>query len=344
MVFDSFNMNIPSLHTCFEKKRSARGAESVRREKWNNRSRYLSKYGHLHPKLETAERYQYDGLYSLHKAQPFERLYNVENGYVVEDGWLPKKVYRSVLGDQHQEVNPTIIAQAALLHFNNAIEFGHSFDPFLKLADLLVEIIKKDGSVRYEFNWYYYLSQVEFESGWVSAMAQGQCISVLVRAHGVTQDARFLEYAKLLFEFMNKSVAKGGTRGDLADLHPDLSGFPSFEEYVSSPNNFTLNGWVYALLGVYDLMCAWPESQYKQMLNRVFSHHIASLSTILPLYDFDGLSCYDLGYITFDAPPNFNLGYHETHIRQLRILGKLSGHALFFDYANVWQDFLTGEV
>ena len=82
---------------------------------------------------------------------------------------------------------------------------------------------------------------------WLSAMAQGQCVSVLVRLFLESGEARFAESAAQRMRPLAKPFAEGGVRSYLA-------GSPILEEYPTDPPSHVLNGAIFALWGYYD---AW---------------------------------------------------------------------------------------
>ena len=59
-------------------------------------------------------------------------------------------------------------------------------------ADKLLELQDPAGAFRYPFAFKYYLLEKPLPAGWVSAMAQGQGLSLLSRAYLVTHDQKYL--------------------------------------------------------------------------------------------------------------------------------------------------------
>jgi hypothetical protein len=85
------------------------------------------------------------------------------------------------------------------------------------------------------------------EAPWYSAMAQGQVLSLLSRLHELTADEAYLAEARRVFR-------------TLADPGPRKAPWVTWverrylwlEEYPGSPPDHTLNGFLFALFGVYD--------------------------------------------------------------------------------------------
>jgi len=69
----------------------------------------------------------------------------------------------------------------------------------------------------------------------------------------ITKDGRYLHAAENSFQFLTMPQGEGGTLTNMADLNPSLYKYIFFEEYFSKPNGYTLNGFMFTLLGIYDL-------------------------------------------------------------------------------------------
>src|SRR5690606_29452397 len=104
---------------------------------------------------------------------------------------------------------------------------------FLAAVDRLLKMQDEEGAFRYNFAWKYYLTKEIYEPGWVSGMAQGQALSALSRAYYVTHDPKFIEAGNKALDFMIRPVEEGGTMTTLGDLHPSLTNYIFFEEYIS---------------------------------------------------------------------------------------------------------------
>jgi len=240
-------------------------------------------------------------------------------------GGLPEVRY----GDAYYR-NPVTMSQFALMQHG-----AGEHEQFLATADALLEMQDLDGAFRYQFPWTYYLSGETYAPGWVSGMAQGQALSVFARAYHLTGDKRYLTAGNLAFDFMLIPTTDGGVMTTLADLDQSLSGYIWFEEYVSSPANYTLNGYMFALLGLYD----W--SHYNPVAGDYFGKGIESLVNMLPYYDIGGMTCYDLGHITFgDKDPHVNTKYHGVHIKLLHALHSITGNRWLQHFEHLWQSYI----
>ena len=223
------------------------------------------------------------------------------------------------IGGGRQVVFPTTVFQKALGHWDAWIESGRS-DAAQQKAFL--------AAVRWA------VSAQDERGGWpcwsvlglrrpsdYSAMTQGQGISVLVRAGGVTADAVFLESARRALGPMLAPVAEAGcARWEPAGL--------VLEETPCDPPNTILNGWIYALFGLYDLLLAVPVEEARQALEST----VEALAACLPRFDAGYWSYYDTAGNL--ASPY----YHEAHIGQLRALEMVfPGHAVFHEMRAVFE-------
>jgi len=147
------------------------------------------------------------------------------------------------------------------------------------------------------------------------AMAQGEGVSLLLRAYALTGEERFLATSQKAINFMLKPVSEGGT----ADGHILL-------EYTHLPA--VMNGWIFAWWGLYDyVIVAQDKGHYKEWLEK----SCASLEENLSAFSNTYWSMYDLaGHIVSPF-------YHHLHIAQMQAMYQLTGHAIFRHYQEKWE-------
>lgn len=241
--------------------------------------------------------------------------------------------------------HPVRLAQDALKYYGSYIVTGdkEAIRVFLMVANKLLDIQENNGAVPYNFRWRYYLTKKDYEPGWVSGMAQGQVLSVFSRAFHITQDRKWLLACKKTFRFMITPKEKGGVLVDLCDLDPSLERYIFIEEYISTPNNYTLNGYMFALLGIYDLLKLYEEVNYNSTVVKYYwQEGIKTLKKILPLYDIGGMSSYDLGHYTFpDKMPHVAARYHHVHIALLKVLASIVDESDFNTTAEKWSMYVV---
>jgi hypothetical protein len=236
--------------------------------------------------------------------------------------------------------NPVTVSQYALTQYGQYINGNNQAkEKFLKAVDVLISLQENNGGFQYPFAWEYYLTGEIYSPGWFSGMAQGQSLSVLSRAYHLTNDVKYLEVGDKAFEFLIVPVNQGGVMATLSDLDPSLKEYIIFEEYLSEPNNYTLNGFMFTLLGLYD----WTNinSPQSDEASLYFSKGLETLVKILPYYDIGGFTAYDLGHLSFDKNPHIGVNYHFIHIYLLHALHSITRNDHLFYYENRWSQYVN---
>ena len=175
---------------------------------------------------------------------------------------IPQLDYHGHIGLQY---NPIAIAQYGLGNYNLWRQTG---DPtrkqkFLLIADWLCSHLEPNAHGlavwNHHFNWEY---RDTLRAPWYSALAQGQGISLLVRAHKETGDPRYLDAARRAFITFQRPISEGGV------AFTDESGDLWFEEYIVSPPTHILNGFIWALWGIYDYFLATKDISAQDLFSR----------------------------------------------------------------------------
>lgn len=119
---------------------------------------------------------------------------------------------------------------------------------------------------------------------WVPAVAQGQIISILIKAYQMTDDADFLITAERAMSSFRYSIDEGGVTWTSEE------GFAVYEEYPSQPPSHILNGHIWAMFGLYDYyrVTGSPDAL------SLFNAGVNTLKRYLPSYDVGFWSKYDL--------------------------------------------------
>lgn len=278
--------------------------------------------------------YSFDGDYLNYG---INKHYYVNDSLIFDDNNVPKVKY----GDGWY-YNPVTVAQYALTEYGKFVRGDENAKgTFLEAVKMLLILQDADGAFRYNFKWRYYLSEEPYEEGWVSAMAQGQVLSVLSRAYVMTEDERYLDAGKRTFDFMITPIKDGGTLTTLEDFHPSLNNYIFFEEYISNPNSYTLNGYMFAVLGLYD----WVKvnkviGNEEDIYNEYFESSMKSLVKVLPYYDIGGFSAYDLGHYTYSKEPHIGNSYHMVHISLLHALYYVTEEPMLKFYEQSWSSYV----
>jgi D-glucuronyl C5-epimerase C-terminus len=186
------------------------------------------------------------------------------------------------------------------------------------------------GDVAGVYTFPYAWRRYACDAGFRSAMAQGEAISLLLRAFQETGQDRYLQRAVTAAASYLRTIEEGGVmwRG------PD--GAVIFEEAAALPASHILNGWIYALWGLFELHLIVDDPA----LQAIYEKSLATLRTYLPYYNGRDWSYYNL----LACPSGFRkyatLKYHGFHIAQLSVLTSMTGDSYYANIAARWQAFL----
>lgn len=120
----------------------------------------------------------------------------------------------------------------------------------------------------------------DLRSGWYSAMSQGHAVSLLARAfHHSGGNRKYLRAAVNALKPFSVPSSSGGV------LAKFMGTLPWYEEYPTTPSSFVLNGFIYSLLGLYDLKQISPKSKGGREAGLLYDQGMESLKRMLTLYD-----------------------------------------------------------
>ncbi|HET9307126.1 MAG TPA: D-glucuronyl C5-epimerase family protein [Candidatus Sulfotelmatobacter sp.] len=240
---------------------------------------------------------------------------------------IPQLDYHGHIGLQY---NPIAIAQFGL---GNCNLWRRTADPerrkkFFLIADWLAAHLEPNAHGlavwNHHFNWEY---RDTLKAPWYSALAQGQGISLLVRAHKESGDSRYLDAAHQAFASFQQPIDTGGV------AFIDESGDLWFEEYIVDPPTHILNGFIWALWGVYDYFLATRDHSAHEL----FSRGIRTLLHNLDRYDVGFWSLYEQAGTRL--PMVASRFYHQLHIVQLRVMHRLTDEEAFTFVADRWENY-----
>jgi hypothetical protein len=240
---------------------------------------------------------------------------------------IPMLDYHGRIGPQY---NPIAVAQWGLGNYNL---YRHSGDggrkqKFLAASDWLCSKLEQNAAGlwvwNHHFDWEY---RTTLKAPWYSGLAQGQGISLLLRAHRETNNPAYLTASQQAFESFQKSIAEGGV------VFTDPRGDRWFEEYIVTPPTHILNGFMWAAWGVYDYFLATKDSVAK----RLFEAAVQTLRGNLEHYDLGFWSLYEQSGTRL--PMVASAFYHRLHIVQLEVMYRLTGDEIFARYAQRWASY-----
>jgi heparosan-N-sulfate-glucuronate 5-epimerase len=185
-------------------------------------------------------------------------------------------------------------------------------DAARSIAEQLVASQQRGG--RHDGGWLHHeplAHTYRLSAPWLSALPQGEGVSLLVRVHQHTGEERFADAARRALRPLQRPVADDG-------VCASLDGDPFPEEYPTDPPSYDLNGAIFALWGFHDAAIAFDD----RSLGAEFERRVDALARSIHRWDTGRWSRYDL----FPHPvPNVSSGaYHALHINQLRALNILA--------------------
>ena len=162
------------------------------------------------------------------------------------------------------EYHPTTVAQYALAHWNQYLvtnDENHS-QIFLAQAQWFVEHAINIGED--SIGWPIFLPHPEVHSGgsYLSALAQGSALSVLVRAYQFTDEAIFLEVAHRAVRTFEHDILDGGVSTPVG-----ADGI-FFEELAVYPAAHKLTSFIFALFGLYDYVLLTANARIEKVISR----------------------------------------------------------------------------
>lgn len=236
---------------------------------------------------------------------------------------VPMLNYFGVIGTQY---NPCAIAQWGL----GAWQCWHDGDEtaealFWRAVEWLRKNLTIDPTGRgfwyYKFNFDAY----GLRTPWISALAQAQGISLLLRAYKARGLESDLVLVKKACAAMLSPLEEGG-------MLLKYDGNTILEEVVADRPTAILDGMMFAIFGLQDYCYLIEDKHAMTVLEQCYD----TLERLLP--------CYDLGYwsradlYNQEPPMPASKFYHNLHVAQLRVLARLTSRPIYQEYADHWAD------
>jgi len=262
-------------------------------------------------------------------AYPFD-WNGLENfDYPRDTNGIPQVYMGKKLGLQY---NPITVAQYGLYRLQKYAVSNNETE--LKIVQAAAAwLIENFRDWRGDIGAWVYNHDLEFyghKAPWISGMAQGQGISLLLRTHQLAPDDQILEITQRAFRAFLHPVSEGGVTACLPD------GSLIFEEFTTEPPSLVLNGYIFALLGILDYAIFWQNSEAQDL----FKIAIRGLKNNLHWYDTGYWNLYDLHPTRRLASPM----YVKVHVQLLQILANLTGEKVFRETAERWQKYLSSPI
>jgi uncharacterized protein YyaL (SSP411 family) len=162
---------------------------------------------------------------------------------------------------------------------------------------------------------------------WYSGMAQGQALSFFIRLYEITKNNSYLQIAK---KILNSFIFLDSKPFDPWITCVDQDSYLWVEEYPDDPPAHTLNGMIFGLYGLYDFFRTTKDQSCEKLLRggiQTIKANIHRFRTV------NGISHYCLKH-----PQIKSITYHDIHIRQLKMIYKITGDK---DFLRVSEIFLN---
>jgi len=246
--------------------------------------------------------------------------------YTRDERGIPKVFYPHL---QRHVYNPITIAQYGLHQlalFASGNDSAFSTQALL-MADWLAEHLETwqntIGAWVFDFDLPFYGPR----RPWISALAQGQGLSLLLRAGQLQPGAAYEEACQRAVRAFYFTVAQGGVASNFP------GGALAFEEYPTREPSLVLNGILFALLGLHDYAQYFGDAR----AHECFAAGVLGVKQNLFRYDTGYWNLYDLHRSRRLASPM----YVDIHVRLLRAFATITGEDAFAKTAGKWQRYLN---
>jgi hypothetical protein len=233
--------------------------------------------------------------------------------------------------------NPVAISQAAIAYFDRwhsaeetPAQAEQDRKSFFNQVNWLMANQQPDGLWLFRFHWSH------LKRPWWSAMAEGQAMSVLLRAYWVTGADAYLVAARKALSTFDRLSSERGVSSLVIVKYRQLT---VYQEYLPAHDyhDNVLNGWIFALAGLYEyaIYTGDPTALYDLV---AADRGLPAVRFLLPWYDTGKWSYYALDSFTATTRgPRAHQAYHVLHILQLRWLHSITGDPLMRAYADRFQ-------
>lgn len=252
---------------------------------------------------------------------PLASYYNDLSGVAREYG-SPQAArdWCALLVHRREQLVPVTVLQLALGAWQLRGEDPHWLDVVGDVCDWLSKDFDECGRIAYLQSMPH---TFRLDAPWHSAMAQGQAVSLLVRA------ARDLHRPELLA--WATCAARSLIDPQLGLIAQTPQG-PVLQEYPTERPSHVLNGWIWGLWGLHDLAHAENDPQARE----AFEAGVSCLVARLPQYEVAG------GWTRYDLYPHpiahvASPFYHRLHIEQLVALQMLTGNTRLLGHIERWR-------
>jgi glycosyltransferase involved in cell wall biosynthesis len=208
--------------------------------------------------------------------------------------------------------DPTIIAQYALAHWNLylATNDDHYCKVFLTQANWLIEHESHIGDDAGGWPISFPHHDIPTKGTWLSALTQGNALSVLIRAFQLTGEQSFLDATHRAVRTFERDILDGGVSA------PVGSKGVFFEEVAVYPAAHKLSGFIFAIFGLYDYVDLTGDIHVEKLIQS----SLATMHGLLKEFDVGFWTCSDLVTRHLSSDTQISL-----QVELLQTLAELSG-------------------
>jgi hypothetical protein len=245
---------------------------------------------------------------------------------------LPKFVH-----DNRQDFLPITVAHYGLEHYSLWAVQGNADDlaKAVKAADWFVDNQESSGGWPALFDFEFQPGMTDtLKSGWYSGMSQGMAADLLAKIYDKTKTTKYRTAALKGLNPLTVSVENGGVQRMFEGE------YQWWEEYPTRNRpTYVLNGFIYCLIGTYDVAKLLNDSRAQQL----YESGLRSLTRMVNLYDLGSHTSYDLlHYSVPGTPPNIaRWDYHNLHVELLSTLNVIT-EGQFKDVQARWYGYVKG--
>ncbi len=188
---------------------------------------------------------------------------------------------------------------------------------------------RPDGTWAYHFDYPMEWAGTEMRAPWVSALAQGQALSLFVRTYRLTGNQKYLNAGRRAMRAFAVPVNQGGV---LRIWH----GHKFYEEYTTKRPALVLNGFLFSLIGLREFA---DETQDADAW-RLWREGEETAASLVRRYDMGGgASSYGLAHLAGGPNPTPVGGafYPQIHVDLTREMYNLTGRQVYREMSKKWS-------
>ncbi|MBD3212846.1 MAG: hypothetical protein GF311_09580, partial [Candidatus Lokiarchaeota archaeon] len=259
---------------------------------------------------------------------------NIEDYETDEDGII------IFIYNEQTFYNPVRIAQLSLKLIDNFIRTRNSeyLDIAIKHFNKLIELsVEEEDNLFFPYNFYFALHGYSDElmvAPWYSGMAQGQILSLASRLAIITEKENYYKYAEKIYNSIIN--IRGENTSKIWTSFIDENNFFWISEYPDEDDkNFTLNGFIYAIYGLYDYYILLCDNENRSLKLNVKNNLDKAISTIEYYIESfrvpNEISYYCLKHKVQSGK------YHSIHIKQLKQLYLMTQEKYFLEMSSLFS-------